>query len=158
MPAKLAAGAMCYFSAPEPNAANYVCPKCGEKTLYPAAPSGIEVDWGAKAGAATVEWEVPECRRAVAKIRGISVELDESELCARCSPDVTDRRLSLVVRHPEGEEPHRVFGVDSEDVKLLVEFSLGNVTYDAGMDGEKPLTDRLSRLESLLGVEAAKED
>jgi hypothetical protein len=40
-PKDLKRGAMCYSIAPPPNREEYICPKCGERTLY-AKSGGLE--------------------------------------------------------------------------------------------------------------------
>ncbi len=142
-PADLEMGAMCYKMAGPPDRAEYLCPACGEKTLY-----------SSEEKTSRVSIEVPACQRLVAEIRDLAVRLDESEFCEKCRPGVAAPRLALVVRYPDGRE-QRTEDVGFEDLRLLVEFTSGARKHDKGQAGEKPLKDYLARLETLLGVTPA---
>ena len=149
-PHDLSMGAMCYEMAAPPDRMEYICPKCGEKTLYA---SGKEDDSARLyRGMGFLHWDLPACRRIVEQIKGIQVQLDESQFCARCSPDVETPVLVLVVRYEVEKEPHRVEGVKLEDLQLLSEFLSGSTKHEGDFGIETPLKDHLERLEQLLGV------
>jgi hypothetical protein len=80
------------------------------------------------------------------------VELDESQFCKKCSPDVVAPSLVLVVRHPGQKEPHRFARVNLNDLQMLVEFLAGEVKHKDSYETVTPLADYLKRLEELLGV------
>jgi len=143
-PTDLSPGAMCYKMAGPPDRAEYICPVCGEKTLYASSEDGN--DRVARAGT-----EVPDCRRLVSEIRGLSLRLDETEFCEKCRPGTAAPRLFLVVTWPDGQE-HRTESVTSADLSLLLEFTSGARKHDEGASGETPLRDHLPRLTKLLGV------
>jgi hypothetical protein len=149
-PAELTPGAMCYETMGPPDRAEYVCPTCGEKTLY----ASTEEDYFRASRAGN---DVPECRRLASGIRDLNVRLDESEFCEKCRPGVATPRLALVVRYPDGREV-RTEDANSLDLTLLVEFTTGSRKHDGGMEGETPLKEHLPRLQALLGVEPAKAD
>ena len=143
VPEKLQFGAKCYEMAAPPERAEYVCPKCGEKTLY------------TKSEAEIVEWKIPDTRRNFKELQGMpskGFSLDESQFCRKCSPNVKTPKIVLKVEYAGGNT-HTVEGVTSEDFKLLKEFLSGKVIHDARQEGEKPLKDYSKRLQELLGVE-----
>ena len=67
-PAKLSRGAMCYDMMTPPSIDDYVCPKCGEKTLYTS-------DEGPRSAESTsdVREEIVACRRILKQIEGLDV-------------------------------------------------------------------------------------
>ncbi len=152
-PSKLAVGAMCYEPMMAPGRVEYVCPKCGKRTVYaitePAAgPEARQADPG-------TGWhlqEVAEARRLVGEIKGLDVRLDESELCRACSPAASEPRMAIIVRHPNGKGPHRFRGVSTDDLRLLAEFMEGKTKHRLSNDGERPMKEYIMRLQKLLGV------
>jgi len=147
-PKELSMGAMCYEMMAPPERAEYVCPDCGEKTLYANATDGRGIP-------EFISWTLPACRESVRKIRDLAVTLDESAYCAKCSPDAKTPRLALVVKYPDGSE-HRTENVTARDLTLLVEFTTGALKHDAGQQGEEPLAKHLPRLRELLGSPETK--
>lgn len=140
-PTDLKPGAMCYKPAGPPEQTEYVCPACKEKTLY----ANVVV-------VAVLQRDLEACRRLVKEIKGLKVELDESRFCRKCHPEVKDPKLGLVVRYPGQPEPHRVWGVTSDDLRLIAEFLSGKNKHVSANEGETPIKDHLKRLEELLGV------
>lgn len=139
-PAELRPGAMCYAPRLARQSAEYVCPACGARTLYTAG----WAEW--------IESEVHGCRRAAAQIGGgLAVRLDESRVCAACSPRA---KPGLAVEITLAGEPtsRRVEGVTLEDLKLLSEFAAGAKLHKGFHDSEVPLRKSMDRLEALLGV------
>ena len=145
-PAKLSLGAMCYEVAAPPDRGEYVCPVCGQKTLYTRA---------REQGQNNVDMvlnDIPECRRMVKAIKGLNLTLDESEFCHKCSPAVKSPGLILIVRYPGEKKPHRVRNVSSSDLEILQLFITGQDRV-AGFTGtETPLKEYLPRLQELLGI------
>jgi predicted RNA-binding Zn-ribbon protein involved in translation (DUF1610 family) len=70
-PTKLAVGAMCYVVSPAPPRVDYICPKCGERTLYDSSKVATEkpYDMGI---AWTVERELPQCRSEFQELRKVA--------------------------------------------------------------------------------------
>lgn len=137
-------GAMCYEMAAPPARAEYVCPVCGQKTLY------------TKELARTVEWEVDSCRRELALITTrtpLRLTLDESSFCKHCSPNAKARALALVVTYGDGTS-HRTSPVSLEDLSILAGFLGGDDSYKTSNDGTSPLVLYLPRLRELLGTQA----
>ena len=151
-PGDLAPGAMCYRMAPGPDRVEYVCPTCGERTLYPNAANarGRVPSWR------FLDFELPKMRALVRGIRNPRVALDESNLCSRCTPRPKDHAIGLVVTYEDPPEPHRVAPVSLEDIQLLSEFLSGGDKHDGSMRGESPLKDHVKRLAQLLGVPAPR--
>jgi hypothetical protein len=140
-PTSTKVGAMCYKPAVAPQRAEYVCPKCGERTLY-------EHD-----AAALVEEGVISCRREFAELKqvaGAAVVLDESPLCRKCCPDVKQPSLVLRVTYDD-RQSHAVENVTADDVRLVREFLAGALLHAESNDAETPLQQYLSRIEELLG-------
>jgi len=141
---ELAPGAMCYSPAASPDRAEYVCPRCGEKTLFaPGEPNASR--------AYTVHTGIPACRRYAREIVDLDVELVEIGYCASCFPGSMRSRLDLEVRYPDGTA-QRTEGVGETDLLMLVRFTTGKLTIDRGMMGEKLLKHQMPRLRELLGV------
>ena len=144
--------AMCYAMAPIPKEALYICPACGTKTIYALETPRERVEpCVALDVIKNVEWYILNCRRLIAKIDGIAVELDESQFCRKYSPDIEIPNLGLNIAYVDGSV-HRVWNIADEDVEIIRAFMAGEKTVGAPLD-EKPLKDYTNRLEELLGVE-----
>jgi len=156
-PKKLALGAMCYAVAMPPKTVDYICPECGEKTLYSMPdsnePNALSQDWNA---ARALNWELQDCRRLVQLIHKIDIKLIESQFCRHCSPDTSHPRLGLEVRY--NGVVHRTWDVCSDDLVALKAFLEGKTKYKTFNDGEMAVKSRLSRLGELMGVEVRIDD
>lgn len=142
-PTDLKHGACCYAVAEPPKRAEYVCPNCGEKTLY------------TKSNAATVEWTLPYARKCFKELTDVlphGAALYETQFCRKCSPGIREPQLVLKIEYKDGPR-HMVEGVTCEDLQLLKDFLSGSPVHDAGQLGDKPLKDYGERLQELLGVE-----
>ncbi len=141
-PAAPKMGAMCYAPRAPVMRADYVCPKCGERTLY------------GEGMAMLVQEHLPACRRELAelkKVAGDAVTLDESQFCRKCSPEVKDPRLVLTVTFQDGKKSS-VQGASAMDIRLLGELLGGKTVHRSENDGESALKEHLPRLQELLGV------
>ena len=137
-------GAMCYSPRMEPASAEYICPVCGEKTLYDYSYSAF------------IDWELSGCRRLADSINmntDFEVSLDETSFCDFCSPDSDDdsRTILLRVVYDSGDEI--VNSVSMNDLRMLDSFLQGNLFYLTSNDGQYPLKDHADRLRTLLGFE-----
>ena len=132
---------MCYDSVTVETSTDYVCPACGERTLYPRGASGR----------ASVR-DVERCRAVARALQHPGIELDETQFCKKCSPAVTMPALTLLVHHEGKREPHRAIKITHEDLEIIREFLAGQDKHDCGMGAEAPLKDYLGRLHQLLGV------
>lgn len=144
-PTKLAIGAMCYEVAAMPNRSEYVCPECGEKTLYTSGPE----NW--------IIQNLSNYRRRAKLITKLSVELDESQFCKKCSPEVTKPHIALIIRYPNESKEHRISHITENDLKLISEFLAGKKKHILDNDAEEPLKKHVKRLEVLLGVKLDEE-
>lgn len=96
----------CYEMAAPPARAEYVCPVCGEKTLY------IEEK------AEFVERDLTACRRKLEELRelwGLEMTLEEGSFCKHCHPGEETPALVLKITCPDG-------GV--EEIKNAVEVDM----------------------------------
>ena len=131
---------MCYDVAAPPDRAEYVCPKCGEKTLYVSEMAPF------------VLYEIPTCRTQVSQIKNIEIVLDESQYCKKCSPNIDDPALCLIVKYPSDKTEHKSCKISSEDLSLIREFLEGSTIHN-GSDGEQmPLKAFELRIGKLLGT------
>jgi len=137
-----------------PQSADYICPRCGERTLYQESTEkhrnqGI---------ALVVNHEIPECRREYAELRkiaGEAVTLDESQFCRKCSPDITEPKLLFHIIYEDGK-PRDIPNIHAEDLRILREFLAGGLIHQQANDSQSALKQSLPRLQQLLGVEPEK--
>jgi hypothetical protein len=135
-------GAMCYDMAAPPARAEYVCPTCGEKTLY------------VKEDAWNVQWTVESCRRQWLQLKGtteLSLALDESSYCSHCRPAAKKHEMGLIVTYADGAA-HTNAPITEGDLRILQSFLKGELSFKTGNDGTMPLKAELPRLRQLLGV------
>lgn len=169
-------GAMCYAVAAMPGRTEYVCPDCGEKTLYVTTgllptdgdddATGDAAETG-DAGTSTdvrvvtggvltdVAWEIASARRemqALREVAGGAVRLDESEFCRKCSPDAEAPQLRLIVAFADGSE-HVTRGVRPSEIRVLREFLEGKTEHTTSNDGITPLADSMPVIRKLLGLD-----
>lgn len=149
-PENLSPGAMCYEVAAPPQRLEYVCPDCGEKTLYAMkeyeTPGDRDLDWQTSQ---LLEWELQTCRQYIKQIKlKINAELIEKPFCMHCSPDAVKPVLELKIIYPD--KVHSVQGINSDDLKLILEFLEGKFVHKGAQDAETPLKEHLERLEQLL--------
>ncbi len=144
-PTELKVGAMCYAPRMLPSVVHYNCPLCGHKTVFSAS-SGVHVQQ-----ISFVTSDLPGSRLLVKKITAVSLKLDESELCRKCSPKVASPHVWLVVMYP-GQKPYRVKDVTLDDLRLIEEFLAGKDKHRTFNDGEIAMQDYLPRLRKLLGI------
>ncbi|HOX42161.1 MAG TPA: hypothetical protein PK668_01125 [Myxococcota bacterium] len=135
-------GAMCYRAAAPPTTADYVCPKCGQRTHHK----------NDRATARLVLRELPAMRGLVKALPGLDARLDESQFCKQCSPGVEAPQAVLVLRFPGVPDEHRVAGVSTADLRLLQEFLAGEKVHKGERDSESALKAHAGRLEELLGL------
>jgi hypothetical protein len=150
-PKDLNQGAMCYDMKAPPDRVEYVCPSCGERTLYALRPADAErkADFGL---IQQVEWDLAACRRILAGIRDVPMKLDESRFCGKCSGEAAEPSLGLVVTHPEDGKERRTWGVTSRDLVILEAFLKGEAKFKGAMDREEPVRDQRDRISQLLGL------
>lgn len=165
-------GAMCYKVAAPPSRIDYVCPTCGEKTLYAYDAQGfnhtptsesddpnvvflsylahlesIAKNTKSRSMCHVVYFDLGHSRRLIPWIKKLDIELDESQFCKHCSPNIEEPKIGLIIRYPDQPQPHHVWGVTWKDISMLKEVSKGKTS-----DGDRALINYLDRLEELLGV------
>ena len=136
--------AMCYAPLMEPIHAEYLCPVCGEKTLYGVKSHLVN----------TVSYDIPAARRNVSSIkdRDVKVSIDEKSFCKKCSPATTTPRLCMTVSYSGDTLRHTTCGITSDDVLLVSEFLSGKTKHNEGFGVGSPLKNSMPRLKELLGV------
>ena len=144
--------AMCYSVASPPMETQYICPECGAKTIYTMEKTDDVYEFmQAQDVKRKVAWGVAGCRESVPSIKGLAVQLDESQFCKCCSPDVELPKLGLVITYADGSV-HRVWDIDWKDIEVIRAFMAGEKTVGSRLD-QRPLKDYINRLEELLGIE-----
>lgn len=147
-PKELSFGAMCYKVAFENfNVFEYICPTCGEKTVYKRGKNNEE-SWIIE----NLEKNLNLCRSGIGKIKGINIKLDESLLCKHCSPDTDSPSLCLWVNISGQSDTTKVCNVNSKDIQILGEFLNDKLLHSGSRDEETPLVNNLARIKELLGM------
>ncbi len=138
-------GAMCYKVAMPAIHLEYICPFDGEKTMY----SSESRAYGLVKEAQGIRGLVKELGSLV---KGLSFFLDEKKLCSKCFPDLADpdRKMALVVKYADGTFV-RTDGISSQDIRYLIGFFSGGLSYKTDNDGQEPLKTVEPRLKELLG-------
>lgn len=143
-PKDMEMGAMCYKMAGPADRAEYICPKCGEKTLYGREHSRI------------IDSEIPKCRDLVKNIHDIEISLDESEFCRKCSPKITDPQLCIEIKTSDMTKANRTCAIRTEDLTILTEFLQGSLKHKDSFDYESPLKEKISALENMFSIKLVK--
>jgi len=136
--------AMCYDMAAPPDRQEYVCPKCGEKTLYSELMEGFNTLNG-------LEILRIEFNTLTALKTDCTLTLDETSLCAHCTPDTTSHDISMTVRYSD-KKIHSAISVTINDVYLLKAYFNHDGSYTSTDGSVHLLKDEISRLKDLLGA------
>jgi len=141
-------GAMCYDMACPPSRYDYVCPKCGEKTVYAQSEEmPVGVVWQLSGNLTESRQEA----KTLPKSPHVTIKLDESEYCSHCTPDAENPTLAIIVKHKSGRT-HRTAGIKAVDIRMLRSFLKGERDYMTHQDFTEPLKKQVSRLENKLGL------
>ncbi len=135
-------GAMCYEAMAYPLVAEYICPVCGEKTIYNDSQTGF------------IEWELQACRRMVETLdeyTEFDISLDETLFCDFCS-DSTDEDPTLLLRVASTDSTETVNSISMRDLRILDSFLQRNLYYTTANDGHEPLQGSADRIKELLGI------
>jgi hypothetical protein len=136
---KLDPGAMCYAACRPMDTSAYVCPVCGEKTLYD------------KYELAILRKDIPKCRSLVKDFPHTLI-LDEKQFCSKCSPQTRDNpQLCLIVKLSDKPD-HETCGISYDGLEILVEFLKGKTIHKTFNDGEVPIQNSIDQISNLLGV------
>ncbi|MCK4999390.1 MAG: hypothetical protein KAS23_07640 [Anaerohalosphaera sp.] len=149
--------AMCYSPAPLPTKSEYVCPICGEKTLYAVDITAAQQSSSQQGTISFLEWELNQCRTLAKEIKAVSLVLDESKFCQNCTGDLEKPSLGIIVTCPDSQEKHSCYFVSADDLLLIKEFELGRLTHKGDFGNKTPIKGHISRLKQLLGVEVDDE-
>ena len=142
--AEPAMSAMCYDMAAPPERIEYVCPKCGERTLFPFNSGVIDGD------------ELPTCRRLMQALPArVLASLDESAFCRKCHPGSAKPELVLVARFRDGQA-ESVHGVRASDLELLTAIVAGQKAVDAP-EVQASVLGNLKRFKELVTLGTTKE-
>jgi hypothetical protein len=139
-PENLKMGAMCYKMVAPPDRAEYICPVCGERTVYTDDLARF------------IGKELPVCRTLEDSISGIGFDLDEKSFCKKCSPDVKTPSLCLHTKYAGESDENTVCDINSYDMQLIYEFMKGKQVHLDNYDNETPLKNYSDRLSQLLGI------
>lgn len=138
-------GAMCYEMMAAPSVAEYICPICGEKTVY----------MDEYTQTAFISWELDGARRLAESIDAMTdldIVLDETLYCSSCcAEEVEDPYLVLRVIHENGDTFEN--RVSLTDLRKLDSFLRGRLYWLTDNDSQEPLKDDADRIRELLGFE-----
>ena len=141
-------GAMCYSVAMPPEVAEYICPLCGEKTIYTNNVTEF------------ISWALEDCRRLFDEVAGqtdMNLFLDESRYCSHCTPDTTeDPGLFLTVTRDDGSVIST--RINKHDLLILNGFLKGTLYYETFTDGREPLKPFAGRLREILGLPGEEDE
>lgn len=134
-------GAMCYEMVAGPSVIEYICPICGERTLYD--------DYAAV-------WNVEELFSvrslfdSLTVLADMDLSLDETGFCVQCSGQEVDPAPVLIAAFEDSDPCSSA--VSTEDLRLLIGFFSGETWYETFNDGRMPIRPELSRVRRLLGL------
>jgi len=146
-PPEPVSGAMCYAPVATAFTAEYICPVCGEKTIYHGGQSHF------------LQWQIDGARRLAESIDAstdFSVILDESQFCDFCTRD-DQASPSLLLRIMSDQGTEVVNPVILNDLRMLDSFLKGNLYWITLNDGQEPLREHAERIAELLGVQEPEE-
>lgn len=133
-------GAMCYGPMAHPERAEYICPVCGERTLY-----GSPEAW-------FLQNDIHNMRRMAEGLSetGYFEAFLEETFCSFCNPGVQGS-VRLVIVYEEGDTVKTV--VNLQDLSMIQGLLRGGLVFPGGTDDLLPLKDRVDRLRTILGIE-----
>jgi hypothetical protein len=146
-----APAAMCYKQAAPIETTDFVCPKDGARTRYPAdGPLAARVLELARLKADARRLATPEVAARAA------IALDLSELCRTCTPQaLATPEAVLEVKLPSGKLT-RTRGITHDDLVILTEFFAGGTVHKTADGKTVPLEQSLPRIRQLLGMPDVK--
>ncbi len=149
-------GAMCYYMPPPPNRTDYICPKCGERTIYTNQTTldGEQPSQTIDGIALYNVNQLPAIRREIGALRslGLDASLDESEFCGKCKPNVPRPLLCLSVKMTDCGEAFTYRGLSIDEVSTLKSFLQGDLGRKSKQE-KIILKKQLPRLRELLGIQ-----
>lgn len=151
-PKKIIYSAMCYSMYLPPDRIKYICPFCGEKTIYKGGKT--DSDW--QNLYEILEHGIYTCKRQLNKVEGIHIAIDESQFCKKCSPFIEKPELCLLVNIEGQQDTTKICNITVKDILLITEFLNNKISLVTG-EGEEPLLDYIDRIQELLGLKINNE-
>lgn len=140
-PKELSGGARCYISFLGPlEDITYICPKCNNRTCYEFSNDSYEF----------VDNKIVSCRRLLDNINEIDINIDESQFCKHCSPNITKPELNILVKLRDDHQYTLLQNISYDDIKLIDEFINGLLKHEGDRSGETPLISHIDRIKELL--------
>lgn len=134
-------GAMCYKVAAPQTTSEYTCPVCGQKTLYD------------KENTAWIVQSIETSRREfdlLVQVSPLKMKLDESNLCAKCSPNATEHQLVLTITYEDGTTRSITTGND-DNLRILRDYFQGRLTDSSPGKSPELVRWEIKRARELLG-------
>jgi hypothetical protein len=135
-------GAMCYEPVAAPSVSEYICPVCGERTLYDDDYTTI------------LRVEDLFMTRALFDslqvVADLDLMLDETSFCSNCGFGDAEPSPVLIVDFTDAEPCSSM--VSNDDLRLLIGFFSGETSYTTANDGSLPVKPELDRIRMLLGI------
>ena len=147
-PSKLSYGAECYEKVyREYSVYEYVCPNCGEKTVYKDSKNHKN-----RAIIEILDNNLGACRNEIEKVKGINIKLDEKEFCEHCSPNTKNPKMYLLVNIAGQNDTAHISDFSYLDIRMIHEFLEDELIHQDDQDFESPLKDNIERIKELLGM------
>jgi hypothetical protein len=126
--------ASCYIPAPTITEVYYICPTCGERTVYVASkPEGRLALKMASLG-------------VIGANSGLRIDFEAHGLCHHCDRRVKPARLDVLIRYDEDGETERIEGITPDDVDKLIALVYGYGPRPQASSFSSPLCDRVPRI------------
>jgi hypothetical protein len=138
---ELIMGAMCYEPVCAPSVSEYICPVCGERTLYDSYSATLRV------------MELFTTRGlfdSLQVVADLDLRLDETPFCSHCGSGDAEPSPVLIVDFDDAEPCSSA--VSNEDLRLLIGFFSGGTAYATANEGTLPIKPELQRIRMLLGL------
>ena len=146
---------------------SYICPICGEETLY-----GLDLfrkeeliqnrmgDFEPKSSnydediIFTVHYGIKRYQERIKEIKGINISLDETEFCKYCSPYspyTTTPTLYLLVNINGEPDTIKTPNITCMDIVLIRDFLNGRLVFEE-MFKYRPMADYTEKIKELFGI------
>ena len=136
--------AMCYQVIVMGDPYEYICPACGEKTLYAYRDEVLQLLFHGR-----IEFGVLSETNSIIKL-----ELDDTHFCKKCHPEDKKPFLVLKVTYEDGSV-HECRNCTVDDILFIDAFLKGKTPYTRTRnqsEGKDELKSMLPRLRELLGI------
>ncbi|MHC4292457.1 MAG: hypothetical protein ACYSTR_09635 [Planctomycetota bacterium] len=146
-------GAMCYAVGPGGlRRSDYICPDCGEKTLYAIEDSASDRAIDQHLENLSNLRDMDACRRLAHTIYTLDITLDESQFCSHCADDHDAPELGLIICYADRPKTHQIEGISLTDLIMIKAVIDGRLTYQEHEGTEYALRRETLRLKQLLGL------